>query len=439
MLEMPDADVLTDVNEISVADFPPLAPVEVTYDQPHVEDVEATTKDIVADFEPLSELEDGAEIGVTAGSRGIHDMPEMLRAIVEQLQLQGFDPFIFPAMGSHGGATAEGQAEMLEGLGIDEETMGCEIRSSMEVERVGEGIDGRPIYASTTAMNADAVLLANRVKVHTDFQGDIESGLAKMAVVGLGKQRGTEKFHSAAISYSYEECIRDRAAVLFEETPVIGGLALLENAADRAAHIEAIPVDEIFEREEELLEKSREFLPLIPTDDLDILIIDEIGKNISGTGMDTNVIGRIDVYGEAEPESPDITRIYVRSLTEEAHGNAVGLGLADFVHQDAAEDIDLTDTYVNTLTAGCPERSRIPMIVHNDRVALQLLAGTTGIRDPGDLRIARIENTMEVDDIEVSPAVADELRDEPNVTVGDPTPIEFEGEDLATAHYESDN
>ncbi|MFW5905827.1 MAG: DUF362 domain-containing protein [archaeon] len=433
---MPDPDVLAKLNEISVEDFPSLHPVEVSYDQPEVEDVPAKTREVLAEFIPLSELEPGAEIGITAGSRGIHDMSTMLRATVEYLQSEGFDPFIFPAMGSHGGATAEGQAEMLASLGITEESMGCEIRSSMDVESVGEGMDGRPVYASTDAMEADAVLLANRVKVHTDFQGEIESGLAKMSVVGLGKQRGTEKFHSAAITYSYEECIRDRAAILFEETPIIGGLALVENARDRAAHIEAIPVEDVFEREEELLEWSRELLPMIPVDDLDILVIDEIGKNVSGTGMDTNVIGRIHVYGEEEPTTPDITRIYVRSLTEEAHGNAVGIGLADFVHQRAAEDIELTDTYVNTITAGCPERARIPMIVQDDRLALQLLAGTTGVRDPQDLRIVRIQNTMEVDDIEVSTSVAEELKDDPTATVGEPKPIVFDGDDLAPAHYE---
>ncbi|MFB6114519.1 MAG: DUF362 domain-containing protein [Halodesulfurarchaeum sp.] len=436
MFEMPDPDVLGNLNEISVADFPSLHPVEVSYDQPDVTDVDARTKEVLGEFTPLSDLEPGAEIGVTAGSRGIHDMPTMLRAAVDYLQSAGFEPFIFPAMGSHGGATAEGQAEMLASLGITEESMGCEIRSSMDVEPVGEGMDGRPVYASTDAMDADAVLLANRVKVHTDFQGDIESGLAKMSVVGLGKQRGTEKFHSAAIAYSYEECIRDRAAILFEETPILGGLALIENARDRAAHIEAISVEDIFEREEELLEWSRDLLPTIPVDDLDILIIDEVGKNVSGTGMDTNVIGRIHVYGEEEPSTPDVTRIYVRSLTEEAHGNAVGIGLADFVHQRATEDIELTDTYVNTITAGCPERARIPMVVPDDRLALQLLAGTTGVRDPGDLRIVRIQNTMEVDEIEVSTAVAEELRDDPTATVGDPKPIEFEGDDLESPHYE---
>ncbi|MFB6113236.1 MAG: lactate racemase domain-containing protein [Halodesulfurarchaeum sp.] len=435
MLEMPDTDVLKNVNDVSVADFPEFAPVEVTYDQPQIDDIEAVTTAELEDFSPLASLEEGAEIGLTAGSRGIHDMPAILQAAVEYLTDEGFEPFVFPAMGSHGGATAEGQRELLESLGITEETMGCEIRSSMDVMSVGEAGDGRPVFAATDAIEADAVILANRVKLHTDFAGDIESGLTKMSVIGLGKQRGAEAMHKGALANSFEESIRERASVLFEETPIVGGIAMIENAEDRAAHIEAVPVEEIFDREPALLERSEEYLPMIPTEDLDVLVVDEIGKNVSGTGMDTNVIGRIDMLGEAEPETPDYTRIYVRSITEESHGNGIGMGLADFVHQRVVEQVDLNDVYVNVLTAGEPARSHIPLIAPTDAVAMQLLAGCTGVKDPADLRIARIQNTMEVDRVLVSEPVAADLESDENVSVGELAPLEFDGEDLATPFY----
>ena len=435
MLEMPDTDALKSVNDVTVADFPRFAPVEVTYDQPQIEDVAAETRSVLEEFSPLDDLEPGAEIAITAGSRGILDMPTILEATVSYLQESGFEPFIFPAMGSHGGATPSGQRDMLESLGITEDSMGCEIRSSMDVEAVGEASDGRQVFASTDARSADAILLANRVKAHTDFTGDIESGLTKMSVIGVGKQRGAETMHKAALARSFEESIRERAEILFEETPIIGGIAMLENAHDRAGHIEAVPVDKIFDREPEVLEQSREYLPMIPTDDLDILIVDEIGKNVSGTGMDTNVIGRIDMLGEEDPENPDYTRIYVRSVTEESHGNAIGMGLADVVHERVVRAANLTDTYINVLTAGEPSRSHIPLVVPSDDVGMQLLAGCTGVKDPEDLRIARIQNTMEVDDIEVSEPVARDLEDKSGVSVGELRPLEFDGADFAQPDF----
>ena len=439
MLELPDAGALANVTEVSVEDLPRFAPVEVTYDHIEIDDVGASTREALDGLPALDDLETGAEIAVTAGSRGIHDMPAVLRATVEGLQDRGYDPFVFPAMGSHGGATAAGQREALASLGVTEGTMGCEIRSSMDVEVVGEVSDGRPVYASTDALDADAVLLANRVKVHTDFSGDVESGLCKMAVIGLGKQRGAETMHNAALATSYEEAITERAAVLFEETPIVGGVAVIENAHDRAAHVEAVPVDEIFDREPELLATSEGYLPTLPTDDLDVLILDEIGKNVSGTGMDTNVVGRIDMYGEAEPDSPAYTRIYVRSITGESHGNGIGLGLADFVHRRAVEQVELTDTYVNVLTSGEPSRARIPLIAPSDDLALELLAGCTGVAEPSDLRIARIRNTMEVDELVVSEPVAAELAGEPDVSVGELEPLPFAGGDLRPAFYERES
>jgi hypothetical protein len=436
MLESPDPDALRAVNDVAVDEYPQFAPIDVEYDQPELDDVAAATEAELADFDPLADLEPGAEVGITAGSRGIHDMPTILRTIVETLRSRGFEPFIFPAMGSHGGATAAGQRETLASLGITEETMGCEIRASMTVEPVSTTTDGWTVYAAADALAADAVLLVNRVKPHTDFSGDIESGLCKMAVVGLGKQRGAETMHKSALARSCEAAITERADALFEETPVIGGVAMLENARHRAAHVEAIAVDDLFDREPELQEQATELLPMLPVDDLDVLILDEIGKNVSGTGMDTNVVGRMRMIGEDEPATPEYRRIYVRSITEESHGNGIGIGLADVVRQTAIEGIDLTDTYVNALTSGEPSRVHLPLVAPSDELALELIVSATGVKEPSELRVARIRNTMAVDEALVSAPVAEELADEPNVTVGDLRPLSFDGETLVPLERE---
>jgi hypothetical protein len=426
MIEVPDPARLQTVTDTTVADFPRVAPVEIYRDPPAIDDVAGATADAVGAIDGLRDLPEGSEVGITAGSRGINDMPAVLSAIVSAMKARDLEPFVFPAMGSHGGATPEGQVETLESVGVTEERVGCPIRSSMDVTVVGEDSEGRPIPASDDALAADAVVIANRVKLHTDFTGDIESGLAKMTVIGVGKQRGANAAHQAALDSSFSEVIPERAAILFDEAPIVGGVAVLENANERAAAIEGVPVGEILDREPALLERARELQPMLPVDELDLLILDEIGKNVSGTGMDTNVVGRMNVYGEPEFETPDIVRIYVRSLTEETHGNANGIGLADFVHEDAAHAMDPGDTYVNSVTGGQPERGRLPPVVPDDETGLVLAAATIGVADPADLRIARIENTLEPDRLHVSEPVAEELRDRSDCSVGELSPLRIE-------------
>jgi len=418
MFDIPDQGTLDAVNDATAADFPRFARVRRSRDPPRVDPAEAT-REAVEDVPGLDALPEGASVGITAGSRGIHDMPEVLATIVEELRSRGLEPFVFPAMGSHGGATAEGQAEMLAELGVTEESMGCEIRSSMDVEVVGEDAKGRPVFAAVDALEADAVLLANRVKLHTDFHGDIESGLAKMAVIGVGKQRGANAAHIAALDSSFREVIPERTEILLEAVPIVGGVAVIENAEERTAEVHGVGADELLEREPELLERSAELFPELPVDQLDLLVLDEVGKNVSGTGMDTNVVGRMLLQNEPEFDSPDITRIYVRDLTPETHGNANGIGLADFAHRRVAEKIDTTTTYVNSITGGQPERGRLPVIAPSDYTALLLTYSTAGVSRPEDLRIARIRNTLEPDDLLVSEPVAEELRDREGVEVGE--------------------
>lgn len=438
-VEFPDGEELRGANDYTAVDLPEFAVARHQTDPRTVDNVEAAARDAVDAIRAFSDgdeaLPAGAEVGITVGSRGIHDMPTVIRTVVSELHDRGYAPFIIPAMGSHGGATADGQVETLEALDYSEAEMGCPIRSSMEVEAVGTDDLGRPVYAAVDALETDAVLLANRIKLHTDFRGAVESGLSKIAVVGLGKHRGAESLHNAAIATDFADVIEDRMGVLLEQTPIVGGIGLVENANDRAAHIEGVNASAIPEREPELLELARKEFADLPVDSLDMLVVDEAGKDKSGTGMDTNVLGRYYFHGEAEPETPNVTRVYVRSLTEPSHGNALGVGLADFVHQEFVEDIDFEDTYVNIVTSGETRRANIPFVVPDDETALLLACSTTGIAYPGELRIARIRSTMEPNRLIVSEPVATELRDRDDFEVGPSSPIEFESGTLSEAPY----
>jgi hypothetical protein len=434
-LDFPDADRLQGATDHSVDDLPEFAVAHRERDVDAVADPEAAGREAVGEIDAFATLPAGSTVAVTAGSRGIHDMPAVLAGVVAELQSRGYDPFVVPAMGSHGGATAEGQRETLESLGITEARLDCEIRSSMAVTEVGRDDLGRPVYAADDALAADAILLANRVKPHTDFRGEVESGLAKMAVIGLGKHRGAASLHDAAIATDFATVIENRFAVLREEAPIVGGVALVENAADRAVHVEGRDADAIPEREPELLDIAREHLPTLPVDDLDLLVVDETGKDKSGTGMDTNVLGRYDFHGEAEPDSPQITRVYARSLTAPSHGNALGMGLADFVHRDLVADVDFGDTYVNIVTSGETRRGKLPPVVPDDETALVLACAMTGVADPSELRVARIPSTMDPDSLVVSAPVAAELREREDVTVGPLAPLEFTDGELPADPY----
>ncbi len=436
-LEFPGADALRTANDVSIEEYPPVAVAHRHRECDPITDTEAATREAI-DSLPLAGLPRGAEIAITAGSRGIEDMPSVTAAAVEALADRGFEPFVIPAMGSHGGATAEGQRETLAALGFTEAAMGCEIRSSMDVDVVGQDTLGRDVYVATDALQADAILLANRVKPHTDFSGPVESGLCKMAVVGLGKHRGAESLHNAGLADDFADVIVDRTRLVLETAPVIGGLALVEDARKQATVIEGVPGEAILDREPELLERAYEELPTLPVDDLDLLVVDELGKDVSGTGMDTNVLGRYRFYGESEPDSPEITRVYVRSLTTPSHGNALGLGLADFVHQDVVEATDLETTYVNIATSGEPERSKIPFVVPDDRTALEVIPSTLGLEALSELRFARIRNTLDPDELVVSAPVARELDERPDVTVSEPTSLSLVGDRFSpfTSHDE---
>jgi hypothetical protein len=441
--DFPDAERLRGATDHSLDDLPRFAVAHRERDLESVADPRVAGQEAVADIGAFASdgaaggdgLPAGSTVAVTAGSRGIHDMPAVLSGAVAELRSRGYQPFVLPAMGSHGGATAGGQRETLEALGITEDVLDCEIRSSMAVTAVGRDALDRPVYAAEDALAADAVLLANRVKPHTDFRGSVESGLAKMAVIGLGKHRGAASLHDAAIATDFADVIRDRFDVLCEEVPLVGGIALVENAADRAVHVEGVDADAILDREPELLELARDHFAELPVDDLDLLVVDDLGKDRSGTGMDTNVLGRYDFHGEAEPEYPEITRVYARSLTAPSHGNAIGMGLADLVRRDLAAAVDFGDTYVNVVTSGEPRRAKLPVVVPDDATALVLACATTGVADASELRVARIPSTMDPDSLVASEPVATELRERDDTTVGPLEPLEFEDGQLPDDPY----
>jgi uncharacterized protein (DUF362 family) len=424
--EFPGRERLEATNDADVSDLPRAYRVSCIRDTPTVPDVAAAAIDAVDDIPELDDLKPGSSVGITAGSRGIDVLPEVLEAVVSELQSRGLEPFVFPAMGSHGGATPEGQRETLATLGITPDRLGCEIRSSLDVEQVSTDSTGRPVYAADDALDADAVLLVNRIKLHTDFRGDVESGLCKMAVVGLGKQRGADNMHNAALERGFHEVIPEWAGILVEETPIVGGVGIIENADEQAAEIHGVPASELLETEPELLRRSKEFFPELPIDELDLLVVDEMGKEISGTGLDTNVIGRVRFHNQAEVDTPAITRVYVRSLTPASHGNALGMGLADLVHRDLASTVDFEDTYVNIVTSGETNRAKLPFVVPSDTTAFILSASMTGVASVSDLRIAHIESTMEPGELWVSEPVAEELADRDDVNVHEDRPWQFD-------------
>ncbi|WP_435181763.1 DUF362 domain-containing protein [Halorussus sp. AFM4] len=383
---------------------------------------------------PLEAVPEGGEIALGVGSRGIANLGTIVAGVVAEAQDRGYEPFVFPAMGSHGGATAEGQREMLADLGVDESTVGCEIRSSMDVVEVGRTDDRDvPVVADANAVEADAIAPINRIKPHTDFDGTVESGLSKMLVIGMGKQRGAKIAHDWAVDWSLRNMIPEITEQLLDELPVVGGVAILEDQRDDTALLEGVPPEGFLDREAELLERAYDIMPTLPFDDVDVLVLDQQGKDISGQGMDTNVIGRRPfAIQEPEPELPDIKRIYTRSLTETTHGNAMGMGSADFVHADLLAEIDMPTTLINALTASTTRGVRLPPAVETDRAGLVAALSTIGIVDPEAVRVLRAADTMHLQRLYASTALVEEARERDDLrVVAEPSPIEFEAGDFA--------
>ncbi|MCW4037404.1 MAG: nickel-dependent lactate racemase [Candidatus Bathyarchaeota archaeon] len=343
----------------------------------------------------------GAKIAITVGSRGIAQLPEIMAAVVEEVKKVGGEPFLITAMGSHGGATPEGQIEVLRSLGVTQESVGAPILATMEVDFIGRLDNGNPVYVDRNALKADGIIVVGRVKPHTDFKDQIESGLMKMMVIGLGKQRGAEMIHRFK-SEGFHRLLPQAARLIMKKAPIILGLAIVENAWHQIAIIKAVK-PENFEREEmELLTKAKGLLGRLPFKEIDVLIVGEIGKEISGTGMDTNVTGKFWLPGEHDPLAPNIKRIVVLDLTEGTHGNAIGIGLADITTQKLVSKIDYQAMFVNVLTSGNTITGKTPVFLPNDRDAITMALHVCGDISPQKAKVVRIKNTQELERIWIS-------------------------------------
>lgn len=371
----------------------------------------------------------GARVGLAVGSRGLANMVAIVRACGEAVRAAGGEPFILPAMGSHGGATAAGQREVLEGYGLTHEATGMEIVSDMSVRQIGTLPSGMPVCVSVTALEADHVLLVHRVKPHTDFRGPIESGLAKICTIGLGKQHGAEAIHHMGLR-GLTQFMTQAARYIVEHTgKVIGGLGILENAYDRTASVHWVEPEGIGGLAEAALQaRAKELLATLPFDDLDVLVVDEMGKNVAGTGMDTNVVGRVCVARAPQFERPEITMIAVLDLTPESHGNASGLGVADVTTERLLSKVDWQKTWMNGYTSGVTgvQRSRIPMVFPDDREAIAAAIQMCGEVDPGRVRLVRIKNTLEVADLQISAGLLSEAAERRLVVAPSGAPFEFD-------------
>ena len=408
--------------------YPKVVRIRQHFESPVLDDIAATTEAEVGRMIEQAGMNAGATVAVAGGSRGIANITTILHHTVLALKKAGMRPFIFPAMGSHGGATSEGQLRVLEHYGITEAAMGCPLRSDIEPELIAETDDGLPVYVDRNALQADHIVIVNRVKPHTDFEGiNIGSGLMKMMAIGFGKQKGASFYHGAVFQYGFERMITSVARQVMAKAPVAFGVAIVENAYDQTARVVGLPVAELEQRERELFKESARLMPRLPFEDIDILIVDEMGKNYSGTGMDTNIIGRRMQTFEAEPTTPRITRIVVRDLTPESEGNAVGIGLADFTTRHLVDQINHQYMYINAITGMGPQKARIPVYYDTDQEVIEAALLTIGLIQPEDSRVVRIKNTLHIGEVDISEALLNDEGDRADLeVVGTPASLSFD-------------
>ncbi len=428
-----NADSLLDqiVDFRSEAPLPRMARIRQRFDAPVLEAIEGAVQEQLRLLQ--GRVRPGMRVGITAGSRGIANISRILRAAGDSVRVLGGEPFILPAMGSHGGATVEGQVELLAGYGVTEASTGMPIVSSMEVRQIGQlgtpADPGPAVHMSVTALEADGIIICGRVKPHTDFRSDIESGLAKITAIGLGKHQGAKTIHSFG-TRGLAHWMPQAAQLMIRTANVLCGLAILENAYDQTARLAALPPEEIGgAAEHDLLVEAKGLMASLPFDKIDVLVVDEIGKNVSGTGMDTNIVGRMMIRGVPEFARPDVRIVVVLDLTDETHGNGTGLGLADLATLRAARKLDLRAMYINCITSGIGgvQRGRLPMVMPSDVDALCAGILTCSNGDPANARVVRIKNTLEVGELEVSESLLEEVRQNPRLEILEqPRTIEFD-------------
>ena len=385
-------------------DFPRVLRVRQQFDRAEIADAAAETRAALSESGLADRVKPGLSIAITAGSRGIDRIIAVLSALVAWLKGHQAKPFLVPAMGSHGGATAEGQLALLQSLGITEAAVGAPIRSSMETVVLGR-VDGLPVHLDRLAAQADGIVVVNRIKPHTSYHGPCESGLVKMLAVGLGKREGAEAVHKRG-PRALRTTVPRMAEFILTKAPVLFGLALIEGAYDRLARIEAVPAEAMLSREPGLLAEAKARMPGLPFHEIDVLVVDQIGKEISGTGMDTNVIGRLHIAGEPEPELPRIHRIVALDLSPASAGSAYGVGLADLTTERLVKKIDLALVRENALASTFLERAKIPLAFPCDREAIEAALACSWCEDGAKARLVRIQDTLHLAEMMVSEELA---------------------------------
>ncbi|PYM33839.1 MAG: hypothetical protein DME17_17385 [Candidatus Rokuibacteriota bacterium] len=404
--------------------FPRMVRVKQRFAGPTLPDVHAAVRHALAAV-TLS-VRAGESVALAVGSRGIVNVDAVVRATVDDLKARGARPFIFPAMGSHGGGTVEGQRSVLEHYGITEAAMGCPIRATMEVVQIGTAL-GLPVWLDAHAAEADWIGVINRVKPHTGFTGTVESGLFKMMTIGMGKHRGAVQAHRANIRHGYEAMIVALGREMLARARIAFGLGIVENGYDETALVRAFLPGDLEAGERELLRQAKAWMAKLPFDPIDLLIVDEMGKDVSGSGMDTNIIGRHATFFEPPYTSPKITFVVVCDLTPHSYGNATGIGNADFTTRRLADKIDWEATYINGLTACSPGGVKLPTVLDSARDAVAVALACLGRERIEDIRAVRIRNTLRLTEVEVSESFLPELATREDLTpLGAPAPLAFD-------------
>jgi len=404
--------------------LPKMVKIKMAFSAKKVADVEAAVRQELAKPGICDRIKPGMHIAVGVGSRGLANLPTLVQVLVDELKKRGAVPFVVPAMGSHGGATAEGQTEVLANLGVTEASAGCPIVSSMEVVEIGRLDNGLPVYIDKNACSADGIVFIARVKPHTAFRGPNESGLVKMVTIGLGKQKGAESCHSYGFKYMAEHIVA-MAKIALARTPILFGLATVENAYDEIARIVAVPAADIIETDCKLQVEAKANMPSLMFKQIDVLIVDQIGKDISGDGMDPNITGRFPTpYASG---GPDVSKLVVLDLTDKTHGNAIGMGLADFGTHRLANKINFQMTYANCLTSTVVLPTHMPTILESDYDAIRAAIKTCNARDYSRVRVVRIKDTLHLGEIMISEAMLAEARTIAGITVvGEPQAMKFD-------------
>ncbi|WP_197440033.1 DUF362 domain-containing protein [Calycomorphotria hydatis] len=398
-------------------ELPPMTTIRQHFDATSIDDVRAELLQRLNSGQFEQQIQPGQRIGIAVGSRGLAELPLLIKTTVDWVKKHGGTPILIPAMGSHGGGTSEGQTEVLERLGITPDAMQCPIDARMETAHLGDTDSGIPVNFSQAALDVDQLILVNRVKPHTSYSGDLESGLHKMLSIGLGKQVGAEAYHQVIPLDRFGEAVREITSVIKTKISILCGIATVENSYGNITKVAALPTDELIEGEAELLQTARSLMPALPLDEIDLLIVDQIGKNISGTGMDTNIIGR-KLSRTTSPgiESPCCHKIFVRGLTPATIGNATGIGYADVTNSRTVTEIDQQITRINCESSGHPENADIPPSFDSDQECLQFLLEQRPV-PPSSLRIVQIRDTLSLGELRVSEPCLEALKNRPDIEI----------------------